>query len=108
MLGYATEAADLAHGATLDELRTGDLGRYHPDDDVFEIVGRRARFVKPFGLRIDLDVVEAGLAATGIDAVAAGDDDRLVVCAPGGDATAISDLVAADRPAGDGDRGRHR
>ena len=47
---------------TLDELRTGDLGRYHPDDDVFEIVGRRARFVKPFGLRIDLDVVEASLA----------------------------------------------
>ena len=46
---------------TLDELATGDLARYDADDGVFEIVGRRSRFVKPFGLRIDLDAVEADL-----------------------------------------------
>lgn len=61
MLGYATTQAELALGATLDELRTGDVARFHADDGVFEVVGRRSRFVKPFGLRIDLDAVEADL-----------------------------------------------
>ena len=56
MMGYAQHPDDLAEGALLDELRTGDLARFHADDGVFEIVGRRSRFVKPFGLRIDLDV----------------------------------------------------
>ena len=49
MLGYATSQADLARGADVDELATGDLARFHADDGVFEIVGRRSRFVKPFG-----------------------------------------------------------
>ena len=65
MLGYATSQADLARGADLDELATGDLARFHADDGVFEIVGRRSRFVKPFGLRVDLDAVEADLALRG-------------------------------------------
>ena len=65
MLGYATAQDDLALGATIDELATGDLGRYDPTDDVFEVVGRRSRFVKPFGLRIDLDAVEVALAGAG-------------------------------------------
>ena len=73
---------DLARGAELDELATGDLARFHADAGVFEIVGRRSRFVKPFGLRVDLDAVEADLASAGIDSVVAGDDERIVVCAP--------------------------
>ena len=88
----------------LDELATGDLARYDPTDDVFEIVGRRSRFVKPFGLRIDLDAVEAELAAAGFDAVATGDDDVLVVGAPGGPVEAIK--RAGRRP--DRSAGRQR
>ena len=38
--------------------------------------------MKPFGLRVDLDAVEAELASAGIESVVAGDDERLVVCAP--------------------------
>ena len=83
MLGYATTDEDLARGGTLDELATGDLARYDERAGVYEIVGRRSRFVKPFGLRIELDAIERALAADGIDAVATGDDDRLVVVAPG-------------------------
>lgn len=56
MLGYAEEAADLALGATLDELHTGDLARC--TDGVWEIVGRRGRHAKLFGLRLDLDHLE--------------------------------------------------
>lgn len=56
MMGYATDATDLARGAELTELRTGDLARRV--GGVFEIVGRRGRQVKVFGLRIDLDHLE--------------------------------------------------
>ncbi|EYR62955.1 AMP-dependent synthetase [Actinotalea ferrariae CF5-4] len=77
MLGYAEEPADLALGRTLTELRTGDLGRQR--DGVFEVVGRRSRFVKLFGLRIDLGVLDARLADAGLVAACAGDDDVLVV-----------------------------
>ena len=78
MLGYASGPADLALGRTVDELRTGDLARVD-DDGLYEIVGRRHRFVKPFGLRIDLDGVERELRSRGVEALAAGDDRRLVV-----------------------------
>jgi hypothetical protein len=98
MLGYAERTTDLASGATIDELATGDLARFHPDDGVFEIVGRRSRFVKPFGLRIDLDQLEHALGnATGPggEVAVAGDDERLLVLAPGADADAMVDRVVA-------------
>ena len=56
MLGYAERSADLALGATLDALHTGDLARC--TDGVWEIVGRRGRHAKVFGLRLDLDHLE--------------------------------------------------
>lgn len=87
MMGYAVTRADLALGATSSELRTGDLARRDPRSGLVEIVGRRSRFVKPFGLRIDLGALEADLRAElGIDAAVAGDDDRLGCVAPGADA----------------------
>ncbi|CAN5727485.1 N/A [soil metagenome] len=92
MMGYATNPGHLAVGPELDELATGDLARHHPDDDVFEIVGRRARFVKPFGLRIDLDALEGELAAALklTDVAVAGDDDRIAIFAPGAEPAAVA------------------
>lgn len=78
MLGYAHEPADLALGATVSELRTGDLGRLAPDGLV-EVVGRRSRVGKVLGLRIDLDRVERLLEERGLDARVVADDG--VVCA---------------------------
>ena len=78
MLGYAHTRADLALGRIVDELRTGDLGRQRPDG-LFQVTGRRSRFVKPFGVRVDLDALEAALAGEGLAAAATGDDTRLVV-----------------------------
>jgi acyl-CoA synthetase (AMP-forming)/AMP-acid ligase II len=60
MLGYAESPADLAEGRTVDALRTGDLARI--SDGLVEIVGRRGRQAKVFGLRLDLDRLEATLA----------------------------------------------
>ncbi|HEX5916281.1 MAG TPA: AMP-binding protein [Nocardioides sp.] len=59
MLGYAEEPADLALPRVTTELRTGDLARER--DGLFEVVGRRNRWGKVFGLRIDLDAVERSL-----------------------------------------------
>ena len=56
MLGYAHCPADLARGRETSELRTGDLAR--EVDGLLEVIGRRNRYGKVFGLRIDLDAVE--------------------------------------------------
>lgn len=60
MMGYAHDAADLARGPELAELRTGDLARL-ADDGLWEICGRLDRHAKVFGLRLDLERVEAAL-----------------------------------------------
>jgi acyl-CoA synthetase (AMP-forming)/AMP-acid ligase II len=78
MMGYAKSAADLALGRTLDALRTGDLARRTPEG-LYQVVGRRSRFAKIFGLRIDLERLESELAAAGFTACCADDDTHLVV-----------------------------
>ncbi|GGW51782.1 AMP-dependent synthetase [Streptomyces xantholiticus] len=96
MLGYAESPADLAQGRTVKELHTGDFARRAPDG-LYEIVGRRSRFTKIIGLRIDLQRVEAILEEHGIRASCAGDDDALAVLvnrAEGVDATRVRRLVA--------------
>ncbi|ONI84694.1 AMP-dependent synthetase [Saccharothrix sp. ALI-22-I] len=82
MLGYAHRAADLALGRTTGELRTGDLARRTPEG-LYEVIGRKNRFLKLYGLRIDLDRVERVLAEDGFAAVCAGTDDVLVVAVRG-------------------------
>ncbi len=83
MLGYAERPADLGLGRTVRELRTGDIARRNADG-LFEIVGRRGRFVKVFGLRIDLQRVEDGLDADGVTASCVARDDELVVAVEAG------------------------
>ena len=97
MLGYADDAADLALGRTVHALRTGDLGRVRPDG-LIEIVGRRSRFVKPFGIRVDLDGLERVLAEHGIEAATAGTDTELVIAATTPSTDRVRTIVA-DRTA---------
>jgi acyl-CoA synthetase (AMP-forming)/AMP-acid ligase II len=93
MLGYAEQPADLALGATLTELRTGDLAVQH-DDGLYEIVGRRNRLAKLFGVRLDLDLVEDLLAERGVVARALGSSERLdVLVTSPVDVDEVSDLV---------------
>lgn len=84
MLGYAEAPSDLSLGRTVDELRTGDLGRLGPTG-LLEIVGRRSRFLKLFGVRVDLDQVEATLGRLGVLAAVAGSDERIIVAVAGED-----------------------
>jgi acyl-CoA synthetase (AMP-forming)/AMP-acid ligase II len=67
MMGYANAPSDLRLGSSLGELRTGDLAR-QTSDGVFEIIGRKSRFAKVFGSRIDLDDLERHLSDTGVNA----------------------------------------
>lgn len=85
MLGYAQTPAELGIGRTVTELRTGDLARRN-GDGLYEIIGRRSRFVKIVGLRVDLDHVERTFADLGHEALCAGGDGELAVAlaGPGG------------------------
>lgn len=80
MLGYAHEPADLASGRTVERLRTGDIARIGADG-LYEVVGRSSRFVKLYGLRIDLQRIESALTAAGIEAMCTDGDGLLLVAA---------------------------
>ncbi|MEG2480444.1 MAG: AMP-binding protein, partial [Clostridia bacterium] len=80
-LGYAECAADLARG---DErggvLETGDMAQMDADG-YFTIVGRKKRFLKLFGNRVNLDETERMLKSAFPDADCAcgGVDDHLCI-----------------------------
>ncbi|HEX6248693.1 MAG TPA: AMP-binding protein [Nocardioidaceae bacterium] len=98
MLGYAESPGDLALGRVVSSLHTGDVARRTPDG-LYELVGRRNRFAKIFGLRIDLDQVERVYAAEGmLVACAAAESptgERLVVAISDDAAPVDPDRVAA-------------
>ncbi|UZX04372.1 AMP-binding protein [Arthrobacter sp. CDRTa11] len=96
MLGYAEKPEDLAAGRTISELRTGDLAR-QSDAGLYEVVGRRSRFVKIVGLRIDLGQVEKILQKMGLNAACAGTDHRLVAAVEGShDTRLLAKTLAQD------------
>ena len=66
MMGYATDAGELARGHDLTELHTGDLGR-EVEPGIFEVVGRSSRFAKVFGLRLDLDDIERRVPCAAVE-----------------------------------------
>jgi acyl-coenzyme A synthetase/AMP-(fatty) acid ligase len=78
-LGYAESAEDLAKG---DEnkgiLYTGDLAQ-RDDDGYYYIVGRKKRFIKLFGNRINLDETESVLQSLYSDCACVGTDDKMII-----------------------------
>jgi len=80
MMGYAITLADLEK---TDEhngvLRTGDIASID-EDGYFSIIGRLKRFVKLFGLRINLDEIEKFMESKlHIITACTGEDDRMLV-----------------------------
>jgi acyl-CoA synthetase (AMP-forming)/AMP-acid ligase II len=93
MMGYAHCAADLARGDEQGgELRTGDLAQ-RSADGLYTIVGRSARMVKLFGVRVSLDDIDALLTARGYRAAAFGRDDHLQVAVEEADPQAVRALI---------------
>ncbi|MCS5503264.1 AMP-binding protein [Lysinibacillus sp. A4] len=80
MMGYAESVNDLAKGNELEGvLHTGDTATMD-EDGYFTITGRIKRFIKLFGLRINLDDVEKKLEEIfHIPLACTGSDDKLIV-----------------------------
>ncbi len=78
-MGYAQDCNDLCRG---DEnngiLKTGDIAK-RDDDGFYYIVGRRKRFLKLFGNRVNLDEVESLLKMAGYECACAGSDDNMTI-----------------------------
>ena len=80
-LGYAECAGDLAKGDERGgKLVTGDMARVDEDGYYF-IVGRKKRFLKIFGNRVNLDETERMIkgAFSGLDCACAGSDDHMKI-----------------------------
>jgi len=78
-LGYANSKKDLKRG---DEnkgiLLTGDLGTIDQNKFIF-IIGRKKRFLKAFGLRVNLDELETILNNLGYKCLCSGVDNKLKI-----------------------------
>ncbi len=82
-LGYTETGADLTRGDDFGGvLETGDMAQMD-EDGYYTIVGRKKRFLKLFGNRVNLDEVERMLKAKypEADVACAGRDDRLTLFA---------------------------
>ncbi|MCT8329199.1 AMP-binding protein [Albidovulum sediminis] len=85
MMGYAQSDADLLEGQGSNLLKTGDIAQRLPNG-LFEIVGRKSRFVKLFGLRIGLDEIDRHLQGLGLEAACVARGEGLFVMAVDGPA----------------------
>jgi acyl-CoA synthetase (AMP-forming)/AMP-acid ligase II len=78
MLGYADNRADLARDRDASELRTGDMAE-RQSNGYFRVVGRQKRFIKLYGLRINLDDLENRLNQSGFPVWCSGTDELLAI-----------------------------
>ncbi|GAB6267505.1 MAG: AMP-binding protein [Smithella sp.] len=78
-LGYAECGDDLCKGdENAGVLLTGDLAK-KDSDNYYYIVGRKKRFIKLFGNRVNLDDTERLLKALVFECACTGSDDRMLV-----------------------------
>jgi long-chain acyl-CoA synthetase len=93
MMGYAVERDDLEKGDELNGiLHTGDIV-YKDEDDFFYVTGRLKRFIKIFGLRLNLDEVEKMIESHyNIFNACSGSDDKLNILIDRGDSVSPDDI----------------
>ena len=78
-LGYARNCYDLANGDLNNGiLKTGDMAKVD-SDGYYYITGRKKRFLKLFGHRVNLDQVEQKINEAGYDCACVGVDDQMKI-----------------------------
>jgi long-chain acyl-CoA synthetase len=77
-MGYALTSHDLEMNAPSEVLHTGDLA-LRDEDNYYYIVGRKNRFSKIFGNRINLDEIEEIIENIGIKCACTGDDEAITI-----------------------------
>lgn len=77
-IGYSFSYKDLAVAEQQEILYTGDLA-LKDEDNYYYIVGRKNRFTKIFGNRINLDEIEEILDNCGIKSACTGDDQFITI-----------------------------
>lgn len=78
MMGYAHTPPDLATDDTPPYLLTGDIACRN-NEGLYYIVGRTSRFIKPFGMRLNLDDVQAEVRKVLPSAICAGTNEKVVI-----------------------------
>jgi acyl-CoA synthetase (AMP-forming)/AMP-acid ligase II len=94
MMGYASDVAGLATDHTPDRLRTDDIACRN-SAGLYYIVGRKSRFIKPFGVRVNLDEVQEHVRSWFPGSACAGDDEKIVVAIPANDAPIDRSAITA-------------
>lgn len=78
-MGYAQKGEDLAKGdERFGKLITGDMAK-RDDDGFYFITGRKKRFIKIFGKRVNLDECERLVKSICLDCACAGVDDKMKI-----------------------------
>lgn len=78
MMGYATKPEDLSTNEKPDYLLTGDIACFNKDG-MFYITGRTKRFVKPFGIRINLDDIQTTVKLQFPQSAVTGNDNQIII-----------------------------
>ncbi len=78
MMGYANDYKDLFKKEKLEKYCTGDFGK-RDKDGFFYITGRKDRFVKIFGHRINLDEIDNQIINEGLKAVSVKKGENIII-----------------------------
>lgn len=93
-LGYAVCREDLAKGDDNNgRLETGDMAK-RDADGYFYVVGRKKRFLKIYGNRVNLVEVEDLLGKAGYEAACVGEDDHMRIYTTSVDTSGIVDFIS--------------
>ena len=77
-MGYANSMQDLSTDNTPNYLKTGDIG-FFDKDNYFFITGRKKRFAKIFGLRLNLDDIENMIKDLNFNNAVISNDSKLII-----------------------------
>ena len=95
-MGYAENREDLAkEDENAGILLTGDMAK-RDEDGYYYIVGRKKRFLKMFGNRVNLDEMEDIFSRRGYEIACVGEDDRMVVFSTGEDTDGLRSQLASE------------